>query len=230
MNRQSQPAAATVVDDNNDDEAFAMALAYSEREGLAACNMPSVMTDVFAEAGARVLRSGVGSASAQRSRSAAAGGRRPASPPPNEDMVLALALAREEEMAWEAAAGFDHQARYGGPAPYEVAARAGDQVDVDRMGYEELLALGERIGYASRPNKPSPSHLARLPTRVVPEGQAGAVGKDECSICVCNYEPGEELRTLPCLHVFHCGCIDKWLTSDMPGARSCPVCHSVVEL
>uniref|UniRef100_A0A7S0XIB6 RING-type domain-containing protein n=1 Tax=Erythrolobus madagascarensis TaxID=708628 RepID=A0A7S0XIB6_9RHOD len=41
-----------------------------------------------------------------------------------------------------------------------------------------------------------------------------------CAICLCDYEPGEKLRTLPCNHHFHTPCIDRWASID----RSCPMC------
>ncbi|VEL15859.1 unnamed protein product, partial [Protopolystoma xenopodis] len=41
-----------------------------------------------------------------------------------------------------------------------------------------------------------------------------------CIICMCEYETGEELRYLPCLHTYHRVCIDEWLTR----ASTCPAC------
>jgi hypothetical protein len=41
-----------------------------------------------------------------------------------------------------------------------------------------------------------------------------------CSICLGEYEEGEELRVLGCLHVFHRQCVDQWLTVS----RECPLC------
>lgn len=47
-------------------------------------------------------------------------------------------------------------------------------------------------------------------------------GTDEtCTICLEDYEDGEELRVLPCEHRFHAACIDPWLTTRVP---VCPVC------
>jgi hypothetical protein len=48
------------------------------------------------------------------------------------------------------------------------------------------------------------------------------VDEDEavCSICLGEYEEGEELRLLGCLHVFHRQCVDQWLSVS----RECPLC------
>ncbi|PKI58957.1 hypothetical protein CRG98_020703 [Punica granatum] len=42
----------------------------------------------------------------------------------------------------------------------------------------------------------------------------------ECCICLSSYADGEELRTLPCNHHFHCGCISRWLQIN----ATCPLC------
>ncbi|KAK4770664.1 hypothetical protein SAY87_031196 [Trapa incisa] len=42
----------------------------------------------------------------------------------------------------------------------------------------------------------------------------------ECCICLSPYEDGVELRELPCLHHFHCSCVDKWLQMN----ATCPLC------
>ncbi len=41
-----------------------------------------------------------------------------------------------------------------------------------------------------------------------------------CSICAEDYSEGEELRKLPCGHVFHKACVDPWLRDR---ARTCPL-------
>lgn len=52
-------------------------------------------------------------------------------------------------------------------------------------------------------------------------------GEDaECCICLAQYDDGVELRQLPCMHHFHCTCIDKWLRTK----PTCPLCkYNVVK-
>ncbi|XP_031374551.1 RING-H2 finger protein ATL20-like isoform X2 [Punica granatum] len=47
-----------------------------------------------------------------------------------------------------------------------------------------------------------------------------------CSICLCEYQPKETLRTIPeCNHYFHVNCIDEWLRLN----ASCPLCRNLPE-
>ncbi|KZV54601.1 zinc finger family protein [Dorcoceras hygrometricum] len=43
----------------------------------------------------------------------------------------------------------------------------------------------------------------------------------ECPICLSDYEVNGEVKEMPCRHIFHSGCIDKWLGIH----GSCPVCR-----
>ncbi|OIS99931.1 ring-h2 finger protein atl52 [Nicotiana attenuata] len=48
----------------------------------------------------------------------------------------------------------------------------------------------------------------------------------ECSVCLSDFEEGEEVKQLPrCNHSFHASCIDMWLYSHL----DCPMCRSPVE-
>ncbi|TVU27047.1 hypothetical protein EJB05_29625, partial [Eragrostis curvula] len=63
--------------------------------------------------------------------------------------------------------------------------------------------------------------MACLPERTVGEGDEVMVKKAECAVCLEAYEAGETLRTMPCSHGFHEGCIFGWLRVS----RLCPLCR-----
>lgn len=52
------------------------------------------------------------------------------------------------------------------------------------------------------------------------------VNNESCSICLCNFELGEMLTSLPCdkKHSFHSSCIRQWLERQ----NSCPLCQKMV--
>ena len=45
--------------------------------------------------------------------------------------------------------------------------------------------------------------------------------KDNCPVCLEDFEEGEQIRELACLHWFHSECVDKWLTHV---SATCPMC------
>jgi hypothetical protein len=51
---------------------------------------------------------------------------------------------------------------------------------------------------------------------------AASESEEQCSICLSNYDTGEDLRVLPdCRHHFHAACVDEWLIKN----ASCPNCR-----
>ncbi|CAI5481230.1 unnamed protein product [Closterium sp. Yama58-4] len=53
--------------------------------------------------------------------------------------------------------------------------------------------------------------------------ESDCVSFRQCCICLQDYEPGDEIKSLPvCGHRFHESCIDMWLE----GKRTCPVCRA----
>jgi len=46
-----------------------------------------------------------------------------------------------------------------------------------------------------------------------------------CAICLCEYQPGEEMRYLNCGHHFHSNCVTDWLLRN----RTCPFCKADIE-
>ena len=68
--------------------------------------------------------------------------------------------------------------------------------------------------------------LCRLPMYEYEPGD-GSVDEDAttCQICLENYNRGDTLMRLPCMHCFHWGCIASWLERS----RKCPTCKDDVE-
>eukprot|EP01090_Pellita_catalonica_P021902 TRINITY_DN8326_c0_g1_i2.p1 TRINITY_DN8326_c0_g1~~TRINITY_DN8326_c0_g1_i2.p1 ORF type:complete len:294 (-),score=47.56 TRINITY_DN8326_c0_g1_i2:114-995(-) len=106
----------------------------------------------------------------------------------------------------------------------------GDNVDVDNMSYEQLLALGERIGSVNTKglsdiaidrNTASYSYTSS-PTAA--DKKEKTENNSSCSICLMDFEDGEDVRLLPCTHLYHKACIDKWLVQN----GSCAVCKATV--
>ena len=53
------------------------------------------------------------------------------------------------------------------------------------------------------------------------EGEEG----DKCTICLCEFDDAEDVRRLPCMHLFHVSCVDQWLTLN----KRCPICRVDIE-
>lgn len=53
----------------------------------------------------------------------------------------------------------------------------------------------------------------------------GAWNQQECCICLSKYREKEEIRQLPCSHVFHLKCVDQWLRI----ISCCPLCKQELE-
>ena len=85
------------------------------------------------------------------------------------------------------------------------------------LTYEDMLDLIERLVVGGDPGV-RPEQMARMPTRIyrrTPGGEPPC-----CSVCLCDAEDGDEIRTLPCAHEFHARCVDRWLSEH----RTCPMC------
>jgi hypothetical protein len=104
------------------------------------------------------------------------------------------------------------------------------QRDITPEDYSLLQQLDELEPHVSAYAHATEGEIHRLPTDVMSEKwalQLASQGGEAsvCSICLDLYAEGDSLRTLPCLHRFHCGCIDPWLAGL---STTCPICKSSV--
>ncbi|XP_047963427.1 E3 ubiquitin ligase BIG BROTHER-related-like [Salvia hispanica] len=89
------------------------------------------------------------------------------------------------------------------------------RLDVDDMSYEELLNLGDRIGYVGTGLQEAEISNCLKKFK--------HINKDwECSICQERCKVDDEIGILKCGHHHHMECIKQWLLQK----NACPVCKS----
>ncbi|XP_019705998.1 E3 ubiquitin-protein ligase At1g63170 isoform X2 [Elaeis guineensis] len=88
--------------------------------------------------------------------------------------------------------------------------------------------LGYNMNLASADRGASDDQISRLPhwqfKKVEPMSDT-ASENTECCICLAKYRDREEVRQLPCSHLFHLRCVDQWLRI----ISSCPLCKQELE-
>lgn len=104
--------------------------------------------------------------------------------------------------------------------------------------YEALLGLARQLS-ESKPRGMSKADIDRLasfqftsaaPSRlsddsaVKQSSDEGAVTQTSCVVCMSEFVNRQRIRELPCQHIFHLKCIDKWLKTN----RTCPLCRADV--
>ncbi|XP_072174336.1 uncharacterized protein [Diadema setosum] len=107
--------------------------------------------------------------------------------------------------------------------------------------YEELVQLGEHLGQVNRGASRSTIERNTLPHKYKRHQREndssqetgeveGAVkieddDMEKCTICLSYFEDDEEVRRLPCMHLFHAECVDQWLVTN----KRCPICRVDIE-
>lgn len=99
-----------------------------------------------------------------------------------------------------------------------------DDLDVDELTYEELLALGEFIGEEKRGLPSSEISTCLHPYTCKLAVDQSKTSIDRCVVCQIEYEDGELLAALSCEHPYHWECISQWLQIK----KSCPICSTQV--
>lgn len=78
------------------------------------------------------------------------------------------------------------------------------------MSEEEQIKMAQRVGM-----------IQHLPTGSFD----GSKKNRECVICMVEFNLGDPVRFLPCMHIYHVTCIDDWLMRSF----TCPSCLEPVD-
>jgi hypothetical protein len=89
--------------------------------------------------------------------------------------------------------------------------------DFNENDYDILSALDNDVQQNRGLND---EQINRMPVYTVPDDPAKKQDQ-KCSICLENFETGDRIRTIECLHSYHADCIDRWLSTK----ATCPVCN-----
>ncbi|XP_014674389.1 PREDICTED: RING finger protein 11-like [Priapulus caudatus] len=105
------------------------------------------------------------------------------------------------------------------PPPYQEAVRPTVPVyhtapnvtrPATQLTEEEQVRIAQRIGL-----------IQHLPTGIYD----GSKKNRECVICMYEFQYGDTVRFLPCMHTYHTHCIDDWLMRSF----TCPSCMEPVD-
>ena len=105
----------------------------------------------------------------------------------------------------------------------QVARRNVSELDVSNLSYDALLEL-----FPNEAQGASDEAIRRLPTDIFHKNGCNADADDDknkCCFCLEQFQNGDEIRRLQCLHIFHKQEIDEWLRRN----RVCPICRINVE-
>ncbi|XP_043835411.1 E3 ubiquitin-protein ligase ZNRF4 [Dromiciops gliroides] len=68
--------------------------------------------------------------------------------------------------------------------------------------------------------------VANAPSQKTSHTRTFAHQNDVCAICLDEFEEGDQLKVLPCTHIYHCKCVDSWFSQAL--RRTCPICKQAV--
>jgi hypothetical protein len=93
--------------------------------------------------------------------------------------------------------------------------------DPDKMTYEQLLELEEKVGSVSKGlNK---AQIKKIP-RFIYQKHIHKNIDNKCVVCQYEFKNGETVTQLTCGHLFHSECVDTWLSKN----KVCPMCHKEI--
>ncbi|XP_020298970.1 uncharacterized protein LOC109863174 isoform X2 [Pseudomyrmex gracilis] len=102
--------------------------------------------------------------------------------------------------------------------PRHISARLDNYmriVDLRRMAHISCGATQESIESHTFPHK----------YKRMKKVENGEDAIEKCTICLSEFEDCESVRRLPCMHLFHIDCVDRWLCTN----KRCPICRVDIE-
>jgi len=92
-------------------------------------------------------------------------------------------------------------------------------------GFPSQMTFEDLLQYISQqhPDSHHPASTETIQRLQVTQVNAEMVG-EACAVCQEALREGEQVKVLPCKHVFHPGCIDPWLNVK----NTCPVCRQEI--
>ncbi|XP_005998786.1 E3 ubiquitin-protein ligase Arkadia isoform X2 [Latimeria chalumnae] len=102
-----------------------------------------------------------------------------------------------------------------------------------RNSFEDMIHFEERLnvnrgasqGTIERCTYPHKYKKRKLYGKQEGENGAEEDTEEKCTICLSILEEGEDVRRLPCMHLFHQVCVDQWLITN----KKCPICRVDIE-
>ncbi|KAF3780781.1 Receptor-like proteiny region transmembrane domain- and RING domain-containing protein 6 [Nymphaea thermarum] len=89
--------------------------------------------------------------------------------------------------------------------------------------HQQSVVLSSWPSVSSLGSVPAPKEVVEhLPVKVYTNSGLKNEEAAQCYICLVEYDEGDCLRILPCHHMFHQSCVDKWLKEVH---RVCPLCR-----
>jgi hypothetical protein len=87
---------------------------------------------------------------------------------------------------------------------------------------EELLRMEEQLNGLNNPANigANQEHINSRTLSYKYDKEKNVI-EEKCTICLCEYEQYDSVRRLPCIHLFHIECVDKWLIQS----KRCPICR-----
>ena len=93
--------------------------------------------------------------------------------------------------------------------------------DPDKMTYEQLLELEEKVGNVSKGlNK---AQIKKIPRFIYQKNLFKGID-NKCVVCQYEFKNGENITKLTCGHIFHTDCVDTWLSKN----KICPMCQKEI--